>query len=178
MPDAGLADGSVLTSANYDTYIRQQVVAQVTSGTRPTGVEGRLIAETDTNLFQVYNGTAWQGFGAFGASTTYTPTTTNVTTPTATGRYIRYGRMGWFNVAISAGTATAANVITLTLPSGWTGAAFSQVVSGAGPANVGVLCYVASSATVVTVQKGIATVNWTAADSAAFINVAGFIELG
>ena len=65
MPDAGLADGSVLTSANYDTYLRQQVVTQCTSGTRPTGVEGRIIAETDTDRVLVYDGAAWVRIGAF-----------------------------------------------------------------------------------------------------------------
>ena len=63
MPDAGLADGSVLTSANYDTYIRQQVVVQCTSGTRPTGVEGRIIAETDTDRVLIYDGSSWIRIG-------------------------------------------------------------------------------------------------------------------
>ena len=68
MPDAGLADGSVLTSANYDTYLRQQVVAQVTSGTRPTAVEGRLIAETDTDRIVCHDGTNWVRIVGFTAS--------------------------------------------------------------------------------------------------------------
>lgn len=68
MPDAGLADGSVLTSANYDTYLRQQVVAQVTSGTRPTGVEGRLITETDTDRIVCYDGTNWVRVGNYGSA--------------------------------------------------------------------------------------------------------------
>ena len=65
MPDAGLADGSVLTSANYDTYLRQQVVAQVTSGTRPTGVEGRIITETDTDRIVCYDGSSWVRIGGY-----------------------------------------------------------------------------------------------------------------
>jgi hypothetical protein len=68
MPDAGLADGSVLTSANYDTYLRQQVVAQVTSGTRPTGFEGRLIAESDTDRIVCYDGANWIRVGAYSSS--------------------------------------------------------------------------------------------------------------
>ena len=68
MPDAGLADGSVLTSANYDTYLRQQVVAQVTSGTRPTGVEGRLVTETDTDRIVCYDGTNWVRVGNYSSA--------------------------------------------------------------------------------------------------------------
>ena len=68
MPDSGLADGSVLTSANYDTYLRQQVVAQVTSTTRPTGVEGRLITETDTDRIVCYDGTNWIRVGAYSSA--------------------------------------------------------------------------------------------------------------
>src|SRR6056297_246212 len=61
MPDANLADNSVLTSAFYNTYIREQVVVTCTSSTRPTAVEGRLIYETDTNLIRVYDGSSWVG---------------------------------------------------------------------------------------------------------------------
>jgi hypothetical protein len=68
MPDAGLADGSVLTSANYDTYLRQQVVTQCTSGTRPTGVEGRIIAETDTDRVLIYDGSSWIRIGSYSSS--------------------------------------------------------------------------------------------------------------
>ena len=68
MPDAGLADGSVLTSANYDTYLRQQVVAQMTTVTRPTGVEGRLITTTDSDRIECYDGTNWVRVGNYSAS--------------------------------------------------------------------------------------------------------------
>jgi len=68
MPDSGLADGSVLTSANYDTYLRQQVVAQVTSTTRPTGVEGRLITETDTDRIVCHDGTNWIRVGSYSSA--------------------------------------------------------------------------------------------------------------
>lgn len=60
MPDSNLADFGVLSSSFYNTYIREQVVVTCTSGTRPTGVEGRLIYETDTDLLRVYDGSAWQ----------------------------------------------------------------------------------------------------------------------
>lgn len=72
MPDSGLADGDVLTSAFYDDYIREQVVVTCTSLTRPTGVEGRMIYETDTNYVLCYNGSSWVVVGL--EKQTYTPT--------------------------------------------------------------------------------------------------------
>ena len=68
MPDAGLADGSVLTSANYDTYLREQVVTTCLSGGRPTGKEGRIITETDTDRIVCYDGTNWIRVGAYSSA--------------------------------------------------------------------------------------------------------------
>ncbi len=68
MPDSGISDGSVYTSSFHDTYVRQQVVAQVTSGTRPTGVEGRLITESDTDRLLAYSGSAWVRLNNYSSS--------------------------------------------------------------------------------------------------------------
>lgn len=68
MPDLGISDGSVYTSSFHDTYVRQQVVAQVTSGTRPTGVEGRLITESDSDRLLAYSGSAWVRVGNYSSS--------------------------------------------------------------------------------------------------------------
>jgi hypothetical protein len=112
------------------------------------------------------------------AWTAYTPTLTNVTTGTASGRYMAIGKTLHFTVRITAGTATAANVVTLSLPSGMTSVAgFVQILAATGPANVGTLAYCTASSTAVTVHKGAATINWTAADSVASLNVTGVIEL-
>jgi hypothetical protein len=59
MPDSGIANGAGFTSAFWDTYVRQQVVEQVTSATRPTGVDGREIVETDTDRELTYDGSNW-----------------------------------------------------------------------------------------------------------------------
>ena len=50
-----------------------------TSATRPDGHTGQLIYETDTDAFQVYNGSAWVEYGRAGNWLTSTPTLTNVT---------------------------------------------------------------------------------------------------
>lgn len=128
MPDSGIADGTAYTSAFHDPYVRQQVVTQCTSGTRPTGVEGRMIAETDTNLFQVYAGAAWVPFGGWGAWATYTPTLTNATGATVSGAYTQLGKTGHFRINVTAGTATAAGTFTATLPAGWAVAAGAPAI--------------------------------------------------
>lgn len=83
MPDRTMADGEVLTSAFWDTFVREQVVSTVTSTSRPRGVEGRVIYETDTDLLLLHNGTDWTHL-ADDEWTSFTPTWTGVTTTGAT----------------------------------------------------------------------------------------------
>lgn len=124
MPDSNLADGSYLTSAFYNSYIRDQVVVTCTSGTRPTGVEGRIIYETDTDLLLVYDGSTWRGFA--GPSTgwaSYTPTvsqgaSTNIAKTVNYSKYTYCGARAitWnFKLTLTAG-GTAGSAATVTLP--------------------------------------------------------------
>ena len=91
-----------------------------TSATRPTGVEGLEIFETDTDFTYIYSGSAWVQTGSIGAFPTFTPTLTQTATITKTVTYSAYWRAGrlivWqFDLALtSAGTAAA--TILLTLP--------------------------------------------------------------
>lgn len=65
MPDtAPPADGAAITSSYLQTMLREQVIRTVTSSTRPTGVEGAVIYETDTDSFYYYTGSAWATFGS------------------------------------------------------------------------------------------------------------------
>lgn len=114
MPDA--APPSPVTEAWWTANGRQQVISQVTSITRPGHTEGRIIAETDTNLFQVSTGAAWLPFGGWGAWSTYTPTLANVTGGTVAGAYQQFGKTMFLNLNITAGTATGAGPITISLP--------------------------------------------------------------
>lgn len=112
----------------------------------------------------------------FGAPSTYTPTTTNVTGPTASGRFVRMGKLGLIQVNLSAGTATAAGTITVTLPSGWTTVAVSQVV----PARNGsLLCtaYTAVSGTTITVHADASGNNWALGASVTGLRLNGWIML-
>jgi hypothetical protein len=53
MPSFTAVAGNVFAAANYNANVRDQVVTQCTSGTRPAGIEGQTIFETDTDRFLV-----------------------------------------------------------------------------------------------------------------------------
>jgi len=129
VPDSGLPDGDVLTSAFYDSYIREQVVTTCTSATRPTGVEGRMIYETDTNCVLVYDGSTWLIVSA--PATTYTPTLTSMAIGTG-GSAANTAKYGYAQGLIvidgiiqfgTSGTTFPASSNTITLPSTFTPAA-------------------------------------------------------
>lgn len=120
MPDSNLADGSALTSAFYNTYIREQVVVTCTSATRPSGVEGRVIYETDTDLLLVYDGSSWVEAFRRGAWATWTPTVTqsgSVTVTNTRSRYIQIGKMvtASFNLSVT-GSGTGSNAVSISVP--------------------------------------------------------------
>jgi hypothetical protein len=108
-----VADGSVLTSAIWDE-VRTKVVVPCLSSGRPTGVEGRLIYETDTDRLLAYDGTNWYILAE--PTQTYTPTFTNCSGGTATGFYKR--RDGWIDVVAiyTFAGAGVAGTVTVSLP--------------------------------------------------------------
>lgn len=126
MPDSALPDDTVLTSTFYDTYIREQVVTTCTSVTRPTGVTGRLIYETDTDQLMVYRASDWEPVSQQGEWTTWTPALGSTgTQPTlgdsggTVGRYRLQGlwcsfwaRITFFGTGVTPGTGT----YTVSLP--------------------------------------------------------------
>lgn len=59
MSDKYLGDMSTLTADIWNDSAVDQAICTVTSGTRPTGVEGRLIYETDTKRTLRYDGSSW-----------------------------------------------------------------------------------------------------------------------
>lgn len=115
--------GNVLTAAQINTYLMDQAIMKVTSGTKPTAaaqggglLEGMAIYETDTNLTKVYNGTSWVVV-ARDAWATFTPTCTQsgaVTLTTATGRYSHIGTTCTLHVALDfGGTGGGATTIAV-----------------------------------------------------------------
>ena len=114
MPDAGLTDGlSELTSAFFETYIRKQLVAQLTTASLPAAAtEGRLFADTTINGFVADTGAALVTAGLWGAWTAYTPTISAATTPptgwTTAGNYWRFGNLIVCYASFTYGAGTAA----------------------------------------------------------------------
>jgi hypothetical protein len=68
MPDTALPDTTVITESFWTPNVRQQVLTQCTSATRPTGVEARLIGETDTDRILAHDGSAWQRVAHFASA--------------------------------------------------------------------------------------------------------------
>ena len=98
----------------------------VTSGTRPSGVEvyeGRRIYETDTSMWQSYDGSAWSPIGPVdGALTDWTPTvdqgaSTNIGKSSTYAKVSRVGRQiqATFRVVFNA-SGTAGSAIVVSLP--------------------------------------------------------------
>ena len=96
----------------------------VTSGTRPSGAEvyeGRRIYETDTSMWQSYDGSAWSPIGPVdGALTDWTPTidqgaNTNIAKSSTYAKYSRVGRQvhASFRVVLSGAGATGTVLISL-----------------------------------------------------------------
>jgi hypothetical protein len=112
----------------------------------------------------------------FGAPTTYTPTTTNITGGTVTGRFTRMGKLGIISIGISAGTATAAGTVSCSLPSGWTTAGVSQVLPAFnGTALISVNA--AASSSTVTIRADATGNNWTLGASVVGVRINGWLFL-
>ncbi len=162
MPVKTWATNDVPTASDFNTQFRDQVISTVTSGTRPSGTEGQVIYETDTDLCYIYNG-GWVRFGAGGGWTSYTPTLTQSSAVTKTVTYAKYekiGRQVILNVNLSiTGTGSANNTVTVSLP-------FTAAVGGNLPVGGGFLFDVSAALN----YPNIAVLNSTT--TAAFIDAA------
>lgn len=115
MPDAGLTDGAAdFDAAFYESYVRKQVIAQLTTGTLPAAAtEGRLFADTTLNLLKVDTGAALVDFGGWSIQS-YTPTWAGVSGGTATGMYMRMGPIVVATAKYDMGSVSGN--VTFTLP--------------------------------------------------------------
>lgn len=95
-----------------------------TSTTRPTGgnvYTGMEIFESDTKNVMVYDGSVWRFVGnGQSAWTTYTPTFGNITGGAGVFAYLIKDKCLKLRGSLSAGTATAAGICTITPPPGIT----------------------------------------------------------
>lgn len=118
MPDSGISDGSVYTSSFHDTYVRQQVVAQVTSGTRPTGVEGRLITESDTDRLLAYSGSAWVRLNNYSSSGRTGFSLARVATQSIPGGATTFTAISWDSELTDTDGFITVTADTITIPAG------------------------------------------------------------
>jgi hypothetical protein len=114
------ATNDVVSASDMNAYVRDNTIPQVTSATRPTGVQGQLIYETDTGYLQIYSGSGWVRFGSHSGWTSYTPTLTQSATVTKTVSYAKYEKIGRqvtviVQLAIT-GSGTANNPVQVGLP--------------------------------------------------------------
>jgi hypothetical protein len=109
------AAGEVLTAANVNDYLMEQVLIVCTSGTRPASPgEGWTIYETDTDRILTYDGSGWVIGLEYGAWTDYSGSFTwaaSGTQPaigngTISARYRRGGKLVYYNFRITMGSTT------------------------------------------------------------------------
>jgi hypothetical protein len=113
------------------------------------------------------------------AWTNYNPTPfTNVTGGTATAYYLQMGKTLFIRGTFSAGTATAAAVIQVSLPAGMTAknAGGGQAIMAQNN-NAAVGSNIAQNGTTIRIAKDMAFGNWAASDSIANVHWNGVIEL-
>ncbi|GAA1766267.1 hypothetical protein [Streptomonospora arabica] len=128
MPYKDFSVGEVLTANDVNTYLMQQSIAVVTSGTRPNSpVQGQMIYETDTQSLVLYTGSVWETLVYHGPFKTYVPAWTASGTNPSIGngglsaQYRRLpGRMVWVRLSWSRGSTTnfGSGTYSFSLPPG------------------------------------------------------------
>lgn len=120
MPKWAPANNDVPTVAEWVAYVADQVISQLTSGTRPAGTFGELIHQSDDGQYVAYNGSSWLPFGGLTSWPIWSPTLTQSAAVSYTANLNRYRQIGdiVFFVADLAVTSTgvANNIITISLP--------------------------------------------------------------
>jgi hypothetical protein len=124
MPYDPLDDGDEDTAAHRLANIYDQVIAQVTSATRPPGTAGQVIFETDTGRYYGHDGSGYVQLGGLTAAalTAHTPqldqgATTNITKTIVYSQTMRFGNLMFWTFSMTVtGTGTAGSNFTLTTP--------------------------------------------------------------
>jgi hypothetical protein len=124
MPYNPPADGDVLTATLVLDDVWNQVIAQVTAASRPTGVEGQVIYETDTGRFMAYNGSGWVQFAGLAATALNSYSTqidqgasTNIAKTTNYSQYQIMGNLCFWTFALApTAGGSAGSQVTLTTP--------------------------------------------------------------
>lgn len=126
-----------------------------------------------TNMTTLANGVD----AFFGAPTVYTPTFTNVTGGAGDFRYRKIGRLGFIIGDFSAGTATAAGVVNISLPAGWQNVAVLYPVSAFHTTTGVILCTAPTSGLVLNLYSTAAGANWGAGASLSPVSFSAVLQL-
>lgn len=113
------ASGDVLTAADVNDYLMEQVIIVCTSTTRPSSPNsGMVIYETDTKIFRFYEDGGWRHFLTGRTWESRTPVLVNLTTPKFNvQRYHVAGRLCSVSGSLVIDTATSiSGTITIDLP--------------------------------------------------------------
>jgi hypothetical protein len=159
-----VASGAASRATDADTAVKLLGMSvYVIAGTANNATEWHLtpvsIILGTTNLTYVSPHTAW---------TTYTPTFTNITSGAGTFKYKLIGKTLFLKGHFSAGTATAAAAIQISLPGGLT--AVESVVVGAQNNNTPVASNIVSGGSTVRVFADMAVANWGVGASIASVH--------
>ncbi len=128
---AGFKDfvaGAVLGESDLDDYLMSQTVMRFASAAARDAAVSGILTEglvaylADVDQWTGYNGSAWVILGMGNAQLSHTPFISQGANPTMTTTYSTYWRqgrqiVGRFRVVVASGTGTAANTVTVTLPS-------------------------------------------------------------
>jgi hypothetical protein len=121
MPFNTKADNDVITATFWNANVRDQVVSTVTSSTRPAGIEGQFIYETDTDRLFVFNGSVWMPFGqtvAIAYTLTISGTGWGLGNAVTIAEYMQIGRLVYTHIEITWGSTSTfgAGQLVLSVP--------------------------------------------------------------
>lgn len=140
MADQGVTDGVThFDSALWESMVRKQVIAQVTSAGKPTaGTPGRGIANTTDTRWEIDNGSAYIEALRWAGANSWTPTlaqgaSTNIAKTVNEARYVHLGNgfAFWLSLSVT-GTGSAGSQVTVSLPTDVPSGHFSASIFGAG----------------------------------------------
>ena len=129
MPETTWSDTDVATAAKLN-QIEDQIIVTCTSSTRPTGTEGRMIFETDTNKKMIHDGSTWQLDGG-SKWNSFTPSYTNLSVGNGTSqglwRYLDGGIRVRQHITFGSTTSISGSV-SFTIPNSETASATFSVL--------------------------------------------------
>lgn len=133
--EAKLANNAVTNTKVANNAITQSKLAATLSGvtvctstTRPSGFEGQLIYETDTDLVRAYDGTTWKSVGGSIYATASGGTTSTITAGGVSYKLHTFTSSGTLTIS----TSGIVDILAIGAGGGSTGAPYSDITAGGG----------------------------------------------